>query len=61
MYTNLLTGVDELDEDKLPKLLNLKYHAISDAQVKLGEVGRIRDIFFNFQKSLYDASMVAQR
>jgi len=46
-------GVDELDEEKLPKLLNLKYHAISDAQEKLGDVAKIRSIFFGFQKELY--------
>lgn len=47
------TGVDELDEEKLPKLLNLKYHAISDAQEKLGDVVKIRTVFFGFQKVLY--------
>lgn len=47
------TGVDELDEEKLPKLLNLKYHAISDAQEKLGDVVKIRTVFFDFQKALY--------
>jgi type I restriction enzyme, R subunit len=47
------TGVDELDEEKLPKLLNLKYHAISDAQEKLGDVVKIRTVFFDFQKTLY--------
>jgi len=46
-------GVDELDEEKLPKLLNLKYHAISDAQEKLGDVVKIRTVFFGFQKALY--------
>ncbi len=46
-------GVDELDEEKLPKLLNLKYHAIADAQDKLGDVTKIRAVFFNFQKTLY--------
>lgn len=46
-------GVDELDEEKLPKLLNLKYNAISDAQEKLGDVTKIRTVFFDFQKALY--------
>lgn len=46
-------GVDELDEEKLPQLLNLKYHAISDAISVLGDVGSIRSTFFNFQKNLY--------
>jgi len=47
------TGSDELDEDKLPQLLNLKYHAIADAEQELGGVDRIRSTFFNFQKVLY--------
>lgn len=46
-------GVEELDEEKLPVLLNLKYHAIADAVSTLGEVDSIRSIFFDFQKDLY--------
>lgn len=46
-------GVDELDEEKLPQLLNLKYHAIADAEQELGGVENIRFNFFEFQKNLY--------
>lgn len=46
-------GVEELDEEKLPNLLNLKYKAISDAEKSLGGVETIRSIYFNFQKRLY--------
>jgi len=46
-------GVQELDEDKLPALLNLKYHAITDAERSLGSVNRIRTTFLDFQKNLY--------
>jgi type I restriction enzyme, R subunit len=46
-------GVEELDEEKLPQLLNLKYHAISDAERTLGGVELIRSNFFTFQKHLY--------
>jgi type I restriction enzyme, R subunit len=46
-------GVEELDEEKLPVLLNLKYHAIADAEQSLGNVESIRSIFFAFQKKLY--------
>ena len=46
-------GVEELDEEKLPILLNLKYHAIANAVNTLGEVDSIRSIFFDFQKELY--------
>ena len=46
-------GVEELDEEKLPILLNLKYHAIANAEQSLGTVDKIRSIFFDFQKNLY--------
>ncbi|MFM2384059.1 MAG: hypothetical protein RIQ72_631 [Candidatus Parcubacteria bacterium] len=46
-------GVEELDEEKLPDLLNLKYRAISDAERALGSIEFIRATFFNFQKDLY--------
>lgn len=46
-------GSEELDEEKLPQLLNLKYSAISDAVENLGGVDEIRSTFFDFQKKLY--------
>lgn len=46
-------GVEELDEEKLPQLLNLKYHAIADAVNILGDVDAIRSTFFEFQRNLY--------
>lgn len=48
------TGVEELDQEKLPDLLELKYNAISDAAEKLGGVMKIRDLFIGFQKHLYE-------
>jgi superfamily II DNA or RNA helicase len=48
------TGVEELDQEKLPDLLTLKYHAISDAAEKLGGVPKIRELFLGFQKWLYE-------
>jgi len=47
------TGVEELDQEKLPDLLALKYHAISDATEILGGVENIRTTFVDFQKYLY--------
>ncbi|HZV71028.1 MAG TPA: DEAD/DEAH box helicase family protein [Saprospiraceae bacterium] len=47
------TGVEELDQEMLPNLLELKYHAVSDAAEKLGGVPRIREMFIEFQKHLY--------
>ncbi|MFA5643235.1 MAG: DEAD/DEAH box helicase family protein [Candidatus Paceibacterota bacterium] len=49
-------GVEELDEEKLPILLNLKYHSPADAINILGDVEGIRSIFFTFQKNLYAKS-----
>lgn len=48
-------GVEELDEEKLPVLLNLKYHAIANAVTALGDVDSIRSIYFGFQRDLYMA------
>lgn len=46
-------GVGELDQDKLPDLLELKYHSVSDAISELGAVSGIRDAFIGFQAQLY--------
>jgi type I restriction enzyme R subunit len=47
-------GVGELDQAKLPHLLELKYRGVSDAAVQLGGVTQIRDAFIGFQRHLYD-------
>ncbi len=46
-------GVEELSEDKLPKLINLKYQSVADAEKVLGESEIIRATFIEFQKHLY--------
>jgi type I restriction enzyme R subunit len=47
-------GVDELDLEKLPALLRLKYGgAISDAIAELGSPEEIRRLFAEFQQFLY--------
>ena len=46
-------GVGELDQAKLPDLLELKYHAVRDAAAELGSVAGIRDVFIGFQQYLY--------
>jgi type I restriction enzyme R subunit len=53
------TGVEELDQEKLPHLLTLKYHALDDAKEVLGSVEAIRNIFIGFQKFLYDQKVTA--
>lgn len=51
------TGVEELEQEKLPILLELKYHSINDAAEKLGEVSRIREMYIEFQKHLYQTKI----
>lgn len=48
------SGVEELDQEKLPYLLHLKYQALNDAQNVLGSIQNIRDLFTSFQRSLYE-------
>jgi type I restriction enzyme R subunit len=47
-------GVEELDEEKLGDLLELKYHSVGDGAQELGGVGVIRETFMGFQKYLYE-------
>ena len=46
-------GVGELDTDKLPQLIELKYQSVGDAVRELGPVAEIRRVFEGFQKYLY--------
>lgn len=46
-------GVNELDDSKLPDLLELKYKAITDAKQELGDIKSIRETFIGFQERLY--------
>lgn len=47
-------GVEELEPEKLSPLLKLKYNnAIADAIADLGKPELIKDVFFGFQKYLY--------
>jgi type I restriction enzyme, R subunit len=47
------TGVEELDQEKLPILLTNKYQSLEDAKEVLGEVANISSLFIEFQKHLY--------
>ena len=47
------SGVLELHIEKLPVLLELKYHSLIEAQQVLGEVEHIKSMFVNFQQYLY--------
>ena len=48
------TGVEELDQEKLATLLNIKYHSLPDAIDVLGDVVDIKSLFIEFQKHLYE-------
>ena len=46
-------GVDELSQEKLKGLLELKYQSIADATLLLGNPQAIRKVFVGFQQHLY--------
>jgi len=48
-------GVHELDDERLAKLLILKYDSIADAKAVLGDPTSIREVFVGFQGYLYEA------
>jgi len=47
-------GVQVLDDEKLPILLELKYKSIQTAMQILGDSNNARNIFLDFQKVLYE-------
>lgn len=51
------TGVEELEEEKLPALLELKYHTMTDAANELGDLQLVKKSFIDFQKFLYEVSV----
>ncbi|TCJ17069.1 DEAD/DEAH box helicase [Flaviaesturariibacter flavus] len=53
LHQYVQAGVDELDQEQLPHLLELKYNEVSEAAERLGGVARIRELFVGFQKELY--------
>lgn len=52
-------GVGELDRNKLPHLIELRYRAIKDAVAELGSINDIKQIFVGFQQHLYSQDNVA--
>jgi type I restriction enzyme R subunit len=47
------SGVGELDREKLPKLIEIKYHTINEAISQLGDIQEISGVFMGFQAYLY--------
>lgn len=54
LFKYIDTGFEELGESRLPNLIHLKYHSMTDAAEALGGVDEIRNLFFNFQQHLYE-------
>jgi len=52
-------GVGELDREKPPHLLELRYHSVNDAVKALGDVKSIAEVFVGFQEYLYTGDSVA--
>ena len=46
-------GVGELDTDRLPHVIELKYRSIGDAVREFGPAGMTREVFVAFQHHLY--------
>lgn len=53
LFKYIETGVEELDQEKLPDLIKLKYKTIDDAEEQLGDINSIRKTFVEFQARLY--------
>jgi type I restriction enzyme R subunit len=49
----IMNGIFELDPNKLPDLVQIKYGSIIDAEEKVGDIDTIKSTFNNFQKYLY--------
>lgn len=46
-------GVEELDQDKLPRLLELRFASVSEGAQTLGGVAKVREAFLEFQGGLF--------
>jgi type I restriction enzyme R subunit len=46
-------GVGELDQEKLPRLLELRYASVSEAATTLGGVPKVRNAFVDVQRTLF--------
>lgn len=47
-------GIDELDQERLPRLLELKYGGPYDAVEVFGNLRTVREVFIGFQRHLYE-------
>lgn len=51
------SGVEELDQEKLPVLLQNKYQSLGDAMDVLGDAPKISSLFIEFQRILYQENV----
>lgn len=51
LYIN--AGVSQLSNNNIKDLINMKYNSLEDAKKSLGGINNIKEVFTNFQKSLY--------
>jgi len=49
-------GVDELDQDKLPRLLELRFASVSEGAQALGGVPAVRTAFIDCQRGLFTSN-----
>lgn len=57
LFKYIDTGFEELDQSRLPNLIELKYHSMTDAVDVLCGVDEIGHLFFNYQKQLYGSQL----
>lgn len=48
-------GIDELESNKLPNILNMQFGSIPEGIKAMGGINNARDTFYGFQRSLYSA------
>lgn len=46
-------GVSQLSNSNIKDVINMKYNSLEDAKKNLGNISSIKEVFTNFQKSLY--------
>lgn len=58
LFKYIDSGVSELDQAKLPSLVELKYQSFDDGENALGGTDAIIDLFIGFQKHLYQQQII---
>lgn len=56
MQRYIASGVEELDHDKLPTMLELRYNTLADAENTFGGLLKVEEMYLDFQRNLYGVS-----